>query len=67
MEIFKRLGKLYIDLNLRVLTASFSHHIGFTAIGNDFGRAFKDYDNDIIAPYNDFLRHIYRKPFGFLS
>ncbi|KAF7984494.1 hypothetical protein HWV62_14626 [Athelia sp. TMB] len=38
---------------------SASHHSGVGTAGNDWGRAYPDFDKAIIGPYQDFLRHIY--------
>ncbi|KAF7976999.1 hypothetical protein HWV62_4926 [Athelia sp. TMB] len=38
---------------------SATHHVGNSAAGNDWGRAYPDFDTKIIGPYQEFLRHIY--------
>ncbi|KAF7980677.1 hypothetical protein HWV62_37109 [Athelia sp. TMB] len=38
---------------------SATHHVGETAVGNDWGRVYRDFDANIISPYQEFLRHIF--------
>jgi hypothetical protein len=40
---------------------SASHHVGLTQAGNDFGRAYTQFDDDIMKPFQDFSRQIFRE------
>ncbi|KAF7982028.1 hypothetical protein HWV62_30282 [Athelia sp. TMB] len=38
---------------------SATHHVGQSLSGNNWGRAYPDFDKAIINPYQEFLRHIF--------
>lgn len=39
---------------------SAAHHTGITHLGHDFGAAFRGFQDEIVAPYQGFLRQVYR-------